>query len=159
MEKKLSYNSRTDANDQFGSFATNLQLYDRINVVVTVKTIVGASTDYTGVKAVYSYADAITGNTITREVPFAEWTVGAVDSRGRTAYSINMNDIAARNLRALISLDIVNADGTSIYALQNLSFNAAENYGSTQVGQTTPLAAVCYGIMNYSDMAKAYFTK
>ena len=157
MEKKYERETRTDANDQFEAFASSLQLYDRINIVVTVKSKVGASTDYAGVKAVYSYADAVTGETITGEIPFEEWTGGAVDAKGRTAYSINMNEISARNLRALISLDIVNADGTSVYALQNLTFNAAENYCSTQVGQTTTLATVCYSIMNYCDKAIAYF--
>ena len=157
MEKKYERETRTDANDQFEAFASSLQLYDRINIVVTVKSKVGASTEYAGVKAVYSYADAVTGETITGEIPFEEWTVGAVDAKGRTAYSINMNEISARNLRALISLDIVKADGTSVYALQNLTFNAAENYCSTQVGQTTTLATVCYSIMNYCDKAIAYF--
>ena len=149
--------SRTDAGDKFGSFASSLELLDRINVVVTVKSVVGASKDYTGVKAVYSYADASTGNTVTREIPFEEWTVGAVDSKGRQAYSINMNDIAAKNLRAVISLDIVDANGASVYALQNLSFNAAEYYCSTQAGQTSTLATLCYSVMNYCDKAVAYF--
>ena len=159
ITKVYERESRTDAGDKFGSFASSLELLDRINVVVTVKSVVGASKDYTGVKAVYSYADASTGNTVTREIPFEEWTVGAVDSKGRQAYSINMNDIAAKNLRAVISLDIVDANGASVYALQNLSFNAAEYYCSTQAGQTSTLATLCYSVMNYCDKAVAYFAE
>ena len=158
IEKKYERETRTDANDQFEAFASSLELLDRINILVTVKSKAGASTEYAGVKAIYSYADAVTGETITGAIPFEEWTVGVVDAKGRTAYYISLNDVAARNLRALISLDIVNADGTSVYALQNLTFNAAENYCSTaKTGSNANLAAICCGIMNYCDKAIAYF--
>ncbi len=160
IEKKYERETRTDANDQFEAFASSLELLDRINILVTVKSKAGASTEYAGVKAIYSYADAVTGETITGAIPFEEWTVGVVDAKGRTAYYISLNDVAARNLRALISLDIVNADGTSVYALQNLTFNAAENYCSTaKTGSNANLAAICCGIMNYCDKAIAYFGK
>ena len=159
MQRQFNYTQRTDDNYSFEAFNTTLELLDRINILVTIKSRAGITSDFAGVKAVYSYTDAISGNTITNEIPFESWTQGTTDSRGRTEYKISINDVAARNLRQLISLDVVDANGTSIYKFQDVSFNAAECYCALQKGQTSTLATLCYSIMNYCNKAVAYFAK
>ena len=159
MQQLFNYTQRTDDNYSFESFNTTLELLDRINILVTVKSRAGLASDFAGVKAVYSYTDIITGKTITNAVPFENWVAGSVDAKGRMAYRVSINDIAAVNLRQAITLDVVDASGTSIYKFQDVSFNAAEYYCAQQAGNTTTLATLCYSIMNYCNKAAAYFAK
>ena len=159
MQEQLDYTQRTDDNYSFEAFNTTLELLDRINILVTIKSRAGITSDFAGVKAVYSYTDIITGKTITNEVPFENWVAGSVDAKGRMAYRVSINDIAAVNLRQAITLDVVDASGTSIYKFQDISFNAAEYYCALQKGQTSTLATLCYSIMNYCNKAVAYFAK
>ena len=159
MQQLFNYTQRTDDNYSFESFNTTLELLDRINILVTIKSRAGIATDFAGVKFVYSYTDISTGATETGEIPFESWTKGATDSRGRTEYKISISDVAARNLRQAITLDVVDASGTSIYKFQDVSFNAAEYYCAQQKGQTSTLATLCYSIMNYCNKAAAYFAK
>ena len=159
MQQLFNYTQRTDDNYSFESFNTTLELLDRINILVTIKSRAGIATDFAGVKFVYSYTDISTGATETGEIPFESWTKGATDSRGRTEYKISISDVAARNLRQAITLDVVDASGTSIYKFQDISFNAAEYYCALQKGQTSTLATLCYSIMNYCNKAAAYFAK
>ena len=159
MQQLFNYTQRTDDNYSFESFNTTLELLDRINILVTIKSRAGIATDFAGVKFVYSYTDISTGATETGEIPFESWTKGATDSRGRTEYKISISDVAARNLRQAITLDVVDASGTSIYKFRDISFNAAEYYCALQKGQTSTLATLCYSIMNYCNKAAAYFAK
>ena len=159
MQQLFNYTQRTDDNYSFESFNTTLELLDRINILVTIKSRAGITSDFAGVKAVYSYTDIITGKTITNAVPFENWGAGSGDAKGRMAYRVSINDIAAVNLRQAITLDVVDASGTSIYKFQDVSFNAAECYCAQQIGSTTTLATLCYSIMNYCNKAAAYFAK
>ena len=141
---------------QFRGIGMSAELLDKVRFKITLTPATGASTDYTNLTAVVAYTDAF-GTAQEVAVPYAKW-----DMSGSKPL-VEINEISAVDLRQKLTLDVYSGYGTDAQSrvLPTYTIDGLEYYCTSKqkAGNPETLKVLCYAIMHYCDMAKAYFVK